>query len=592
MRLMLVRVSLLVAAVALTTAAGSAHRRGDPRATALPPQAAATTQMIVRAVTAAGQPVTDLQAEEVTIRADGRDRKIRSLVLVTAQSGGAAVEAPVRAAPGLAAPFSTNANPASVAPGVREFLVILDEEGIGLGQEEAVRKAVAQLTTNAAPGDRFRLISLRQGGLQLPPAAPEALTGVVAKFVGGGSANEDASQMVCRSHRAMQTLTSVLRSSPAGRTIVLVTPGLIASPQGVQAIGSAPELCEIRSNDFDQLSAAAATSAANVYVLHHPEGLASSTNVRAAQEGIENITGSINGEILRLGGTDAGITRVLTETSSYYLATVEGPAGPVRRVEARSSRDGVKVTARPARRPLGAAAGAPPSRSGSPDAMIRVSDVYRDVPLRSLGMVSRVAGTQDLMIMTLFEPEDPAIRLKAAVIALFDQKGTLKAKWTAKASELDRYPVAAALPAAAGAYRMRVAVTDESGKGGTTDSEIQVQLTDAAPLKLGSLIMGTDQKSPRLLFTAADQQVIGFLPLYGVTKDMKISAVYEVRESESGPALGTADGNVIDMAGDARMLWGGFGLAPLAAGDYLMRVTVSVNGQEAGIVTRTLRKLP
>jgi hypothetical protein len=152
--------------------------------------------------------------------------------------------------------------------------------------------------------------------------------------------------------------------------------------------------------------------------------------------------------------------------------------------------------------------------------------------------------------------------------------------------------VAAAVPVAPGTYRMRVAISDEAGKGGTTDSNIQVRLADAGPVKLGSLVMGTDQKSPKLLFKASDPQVIGFLPIYGVTKDMNISAVYEVRENESDPPLGTTDGNVLEMPGDTRMLWGGFGLTPLAPGDYLMRVTVTVDGKEAGVVTRTLRKLP
>ena len=611
MRSTLLRVLLLVAAVAVGATPAAAQRGwnpldDDPKQPSQPTKAPGASRMIVRAVTAAGQPVTDLKAEEVTIKTDGRDRKITDLTLVTAPKGGpggapaAATAAPPAST--LPAPFATNAAAPAAAPGTREFLFILDEEGIGPGREEPVRKLVAQLTTNAAPGDRFGLISLRQGGMEVQPSPPPAVTAALTKFVGGGSQNESAADMVCRSQRAMQTLSAALRSSPAGRTIVLISPGLIASPKGVQEMSSvagaaagtgSPELCQIRSNDFDQLGGAAATSPANVYVLHYLDGMASTNNVRAAQEGIENIAGTINGEVVRVGGgTEASVNRVLTETSAYYIATIE-PAGDgaVRRVEARSTREGIKITARPAGRGAGGAAGATPPKAGSPEDMIRVADVYRDVPVRARGMVSRVPGSQDLMIMTLFEPEDPATRLKAAVVALFDQKGQLKAKWSAKSSELSSYPIAAALPVAAGTYRMRVAVTDESGKGGTTDSDVEVQLTDAGPLKLGGLVMGTDQKSPKLLFKGTDQQVIGFLPIYGVTKDMKISAVYEVRESATGAPLGTTDGNVIEMPGDARMLWGGFGLTPLAAGDYQMRVVVTVDGKEAGVVTRTLRKL-
>lgn len=585
-------------ALSMTPALGQAKNPlGDaPKATQARP--AGPGQMIVRAVTAAGQPVTDLKAEEVTIRTDGRDRKVQDLTLVSVPTGGApaaAAATPAKPASTLPAPFATNAAAAAPAPrGAREFLLILDEEGIGLGREEPIRKLVGQLTTNAAPGDRFSIVSLRQGGMELPPSPPEAAAAALTKFVGGGSQNETAADMVCRSQRAMQTLTAALRSSAAGRTIVLLSPGLIASPKGVHEMGRATELCQIRSNDFDQLAAAAASSPANVYVLHHLDGLASTDNVRAAQEGIENIAGTVGAEVVRIGGGgEASVNRVLTETSSYYIATLD-PAGggePVRRVEARSSRDGVRITARPAGRATRAAAAGAPPKAGSADDMMRVADVYREVPVRARGMVSRVPGSQDLMVMALFEPEDPATRLKAAVVGLYDQKGTMKAKWVAKANELSTYPVAAAVPVPAGTYRMRVAVMDEAGQGGTTDSNVDVQLTAAGPLKLGGLVMGTDQKTPKLLFTATDQQVIGFLPIYGATKDMKISAVYEVRDSESGPPLGTTEGNVIELQGDARMLWGGFGLAPLAAGDYLMRVTVTVDGKEAGVVTRTLRKL-
>jgi hypothetical protein len=378
--------------------------------------------MIVRALSA-GQPVTDLKAEEVTIRTDGRERKVESLELVTVPTGGAPAAAAVpaaRPASSLPSPFSTDAAAAAAAPGAREFLIILDEEGIGLGREEPIRKAVAQLTANGAPGDRFGLISLRQGGVDVPASPPAAVTDALAKFVGGGSQNESAADMACRSQRAMQTLSAALRDSPAGRTIVFVSPGLIASPRGVQemprvtgdsANAAAPELCQIRSNDFDQLAAAAATSPANVYVLHYVDGLAATAHVRAAQEGIENITGTINGDLLRVGGgTEASLSRVLSETSSYYIATLEGAAAPgaVRRVEARTTRDAVKVTACPAGRAGRDAATGAAAKAGSPDDMIRVATMFREVPLRAHGMVSRLPNSQDLMVM-----------------ALFDEKGTL-----------------------------------------------------------------------------------------------------------------------------------------------------------------------
>ncbi|MDQ3418780.1 MAG: hypothetical protein M3541_08370 [Acidobacteriota bacterium] len=604
----------MLAVLGWTVAPAAAQRGWDPLG---PPQkqgaapANAPTRVIVRALAGAGEPVTDLKAEELSIKVDGKDRKVENLELVTIAAGGppAAAPAPAAAKPAstLPAPFATNTapEPAAVPTGGREFLIILDEEGVGPGREEPVRKAIAQLTASAAPSDRFGLISLRQGGFDIQASAPAVLTDTLTKFVGGGSQSESLGDLTCRTKRALSTLGSALRASSVGRTILLVTPGLPASPAGVQqmrqvtgdaADSSFSDLCQIRSNDFEDLGAAALASAANVYVLHYVDGMANTANIRDAQQGIENIAGTVNAELVRISGGSDVLERIMSETSSYYIATLDSaPAGAVRRVDARSTRAAVKLVARPAGRVRGgtATAAGPAPKAGSPRDMIRVPTVFRDIPLRATGLVSRVPGKTDLMVMALFEPEDPATKLNAAIVALYDEKGTLKAQWTAQPKELEVTPVAAAVPVAPGSYRMRVAVTDASGKAGTTDTDVVVQLKDAGPVKLGSIVMGIDQKSPKLQFTGSDPRVIGFVPIYGVTKDMKISIIYEVRESESGAPLGSIPGNLLEMPGapDTRMVWAGFGLPPLAPGDYQLKVIVTVDGQEAGAVARTLRKV-
>jgi len=57
-----------------------------------------------------------------------------------------------------------------------------------------------------------------------------------------------------------------------------------------------------------------------------------------------------------ISGGEKALSRIMKETSSYYIATLDGASGAIRRVDARSGRDGVKVMARPA--------GAPP-RAGT-----------------------------------------------------------------------------------------------------------------------------------------------------------------------------------------------------------------------------------
>ena len=574
------------------------------------------TRFIVRAVIN-GQPVTDLKPADLALRINGKPHEVSSLELVSAADASAA---PAAAAAGsapssLAPPFASNtaAVESTGAPSGREFLIVLDEDGIGPGQEQPVRKAINRLMTEAGESSRFGLLSLRIGGASIPPSAGRnAVNEVLAKFVGAASSSESTVDLTCRSKRAMGTLEGALQSAPAGRTVVLFSSGMSANPPEVASIrsrvdaagnidNSLPETCQIRSQDLETFGVTAAMSPANMFVVHYPQGLAAQQNLQPATSGLENIAGVAQAEMIRMqGGDEPSLSRIVRETSSYYMATVTGLApGPVRRIEARSARDGVKVTAHPAE-PGGARAAASSGRGGregggkaSPRDMIRVATVYRDLPLRAAAFLSKGPNSNDVKVMILFEPAEADTKLNAATIMFFDEKGTGKAQWNAQGNDLQGSPVIAASAVPPGTYRVRVAATDAKGRAGTTDIDLRAQLSDAAPLKLGTMILGTDPKSPKLQFAATDKQVIGFLQVYGAAKDMNITVRYEIRESEAAQPLGTMEGNPLPVPGgaeDERMFWGGFGLDPLQPGDYMMRAVVSLNGKEVGAASRTLRK--
>jgi hypothetical protein len=225
--------------------------------------------------------------------------------------------------------------------------------------------------------------------------------------------------------------------------------------------------------------------------------------------------------------------------------------------------------------------------------MIRVPTVYRDVPIRAAAFVSRQQGAKDLKVVAIFEPEDASAKLSAAMVGLFDAKGTLKAQWTAQPAELGRSPVIAALTAAPGKYRMRVAATDASGKGGTTDYDLDVGLPDAPPVKLSHMLLGVGEGgfAPRLAFTAADAAAIGFIEIYGVSKDAQVETTFEIVKAD-GEVMGSGQGTVVAGPGDdARIAYGGFGLATVEPGDYTLRATIKVDGKPAGVASRTLRRL-
>ncbi|MDQ2674828.1 MAG: hypothetical protein M3Y40_09260, partial [Chloroflexota bacterium] len=480
--------------------------------------AAGGTRFIVRAVSN-GEPVADLKPADITLRINGKPTEVSSLQFVSAADAAPAAAAAGPKPSNLPPPFSSNTASAGASgpAGGREFLIVLDEDGIGPGQEGPVKLAISRLMKEAGESSRFGLLSLRIGGPSVPPSAgSNAVNEALARFVGAASSAETSVDLTCRSKRAMDTLGSALQSAPAGRTLVLFSSGMSANPPEVQSIRSKvnaageidntlPETCQIRSQDLEMFGITAAMSPANMYVVHYPQGLIAQQNLQAATSGIENIAGVSQSEMIRMqGGDEPSLSRIIKETDSYYIATVDGLApGPIRRVEARAARDGVRVNAHPAESAAGRAmaGGGRGGREGggkaSPRDMIRVATVYRDLPLRAAAFLSKGSGN-DVKVMILFEGDEPDTKLNAATIMFFDEKGTGKAQWNAQNSDLQGSPVLAASVVPAGTYRVRVAATDAKGRAGTTDIDLNAQLTDAAPLKLGNLVLGTDPKSPKL----------------------------------------------------------------------------------------------
>ena len=606
----------LVTGVAVAAATLSAQGGGQRPAGGGP--GGGPTRLIVRAL-ANGQPVADLKAEDLTIRVDGRPREVKGLELVTAGSAPAAPAAPdaAPAAPKLPAPFDTNAAPAAAAnatasAGGREFVFLLDEEGVGAGQEEPVRKAIAKIMSEAAEGDRFGFQSLRLGGREIPPTTSRAaITEELGKFVGGGLSSETTADITCRTKRIMGNLHNAIQQSRAGRTLVLITSGLVANPVGIQPIKSKvnastgdiddtpPETCQIRSTDMEDFGTVASLSPANMFVLHYPQGLAAPRHSQNAQTGTENLAGVSNAEFIRLtGGSDPSISRIVKETTSYYLVTLDDGPGGMRRIDANVKRDGVKVSARPAAgRPGRPAAAANESSKGkTPKDMIATASRFTDVQLRAASFVSR-QGASDLKVVTLFEPVVPGTKLTAASVAVINEQDPSKAtQLNLKAEELQRSPVAASLLIKPGRYRVRVAATTAEG-GGTVDSVINAELPAAGPLKLSTMLLGVSGQTgfaPRLQFAPGDTMVVGVLEVYGVPSGANVTSQFEVADSETGPALpgAVAAGNMDKgPTDDSRRIYGGFGIEPLQAGDYILRVKVSVDGKEVGTATRTFRKV-
>jgi hypothetical protein len=381
-------------------------------------------------------------------------------------------------------------------------------------------------------------------------------------------------------------------------TLVFVSAG-VAGPKAdkMAAIGKESELCPLRTNHFEEAGVAAVASRANTYVVHALEASSTSQSPQAGQIGVDAIAGSTGAETIRMTGgtTDTSLVRIAQETSAYYLAEFEPDAsdrsGNRQRVEVRVARDRVRVNARPniVIAKGEAAGGAKPATPGD---MIRVATMFTDLPLRAAWHARR---NQDgkIRIDALFEPLDPTAKIGAVTVIMYDEKGKSRAQWKPQGSDLARSPILASLAVEPGTYRMRVAATDAAGRAGTVDSEVRANLTQAGGVSISHLVLGVPAGgfTPRLDFTANDQQAIGLVEIYGVPKGAAVAVTFELAETDKGPSIATGPAQI--AAGpteDTRLAFGGFGIAPMQPGDLLVRAVVTVDGKPIGTVSRTLRK--
>jgi hypothetical protein len=565
-----------------------------------PPSAAAQAakgapvKIEFRALGEDGVPVGDLKAEELSLKVNGKARPLQSLRLV--RTAGGDVPGGVNTALPLA--YATNAGGGSG----RTVYILIDDDSLAPGREGQVKEAVRLIAAEMAPGDRLGVLT-PQAQLNIRPGADATKVRLAVDALSGrASRNETESDAQCRTTRVLAAVGSMLAMTADSRTTIVIFSGGMSPPRVKQvAVGSlnsaaaTNDICPVTPDDFQNIGSLAASARADLYLFHLPEGM---VNRSATQDaGFESLAGVTGAEFVRLTGSpQAPIARLLRETGAHYVAAFEPEPserhGQALRMELRSTRDQVKLRTRPSVEiPKLLAA----SKAGtSPKDMLRAPTTHLDLPLRVAAFTSRNTGGDEVKIVALFEGSEPDAALTAASIGLFDEKNTLKKQWSAQGGDLSKRPVMAALTAAPGTYRLRVAAVDAAGRTGTADYELKAEVPRADPLKLSALVLGTQQQgggfAPRLEF-AGEPIAIGLLEIYSVPKGGTVTVDLDIATTPEGSALAAAQTTVsAGSTEDMRIAFGGFSIATLAPGDYLMRAVVSLDGKPVGKVVRTLRK--
>jgi hypothetical protein len=139
----------------------------------------------------------------------------------------------------------------------------------------------------------------------------------------------------------------------------------------------------------------------------------------------------------------------------------------------------------------------------------------------------------------------------------------------------------------------RIAALNAAGRAGTADYFVDAALETAGPLKLSALMLGTQNNNrlmPALEFTTQPVAVAS-LEIYGDRDGKPIVATLEVAESVNGPAVLTVPLPVAPTTeADRFVATAAIPTSGLAPGDYVVRVTVNLQGHPQGRVVRTLRK--
>lgn len=530
------------------------------------------------AVSADGQPVTDLAAGQIALKVGGKNRAVTSLELVRF---GAVADT-------LPAPFATNA----MSGAGRNFVLVVDEESLRPGLDATVREALVAFEKQVSARDRIGVFTLPRGTTSLAPTADRAkFQAAIAGLQGRAKSDMTANERLCHGRDVLTTLASIMASTNsqgAPTPVVYFSTALAAPTSGPASLGAAIE-CQLTPGEFQRAGQSAEAARAQFFIVRAEEA-----SEPGLVEGLENLVGVTGGQMLALGNAaDGAMRRIARETASYYLATFAAEAadrnGASQRLELRTDRTGVTLRAR---------AGlivprADRANALTPQNMLRMPDVQRGFGLRALIVHSRNDGDakNTVKLVGLAEPVDPAVKLAAAAAGVYDQTGNLLAQWTAKPEELQRSPMAAAMAVPAGLYLVRVAAVDTQGRAATVDYDVNTEMTSAGVAQMGGLLIGSGGTGfmPQLKFTT-EAEVIVYFELYGRPTG-PFGALVDIAATADGPALVEAQPTAAATpVADKFVFTAKLPIVSLKPGDYVVRAKLAFAGQPTGVLSRTIRK--
>jgi len=594
-----------------------------------------------------GQPVAGLTGGDFMLTVDGRPRRIASAEFLSS------VRDSKPEPKSGAVTYSTNAD-----AGGRLIMFLVDQASIGPGRGRPAMESAMRFISQLSPADKVALLTVpgttqidftRNHSLittALPRLAGHAdthpttyrigISEAVASQQGDpnplrtaierecGSLRQPEEIDFCRSRvaadisaiaslvheRTQQTLTALrtlldrLAQTPAPKTIVLVSEGLVLErPTDVSWIA---------------LAAGRAQTTIQVLQLESPTADASATRESVspgrdralARDGLELVAGATRGNVFQVASSaDNAFARLAQELSGYYLLSFEPETidrdGKTHKIKVSlPGRSGVDIRSR-SEFSLNYA------RAKTDEEMLtdalRSPLVATDIGLKVNAYTLKDLETAKWRVLVIAEIDrgaNPDGHV-AVAYALTDSRGKVIA------SQLDRdlkAPIQAdktqtyttfIVSDSAGPHTLKLAVLDDAGRRGSVEHEFTPALKSLGELRVADLLLAEEvdngsESTPSIGGEFTSGMVNTYIELYSdVVETLKSASVmFEVAESENGRAMDGAVGRVRASTTDSpnrRALEARFKTTVLPPGNYVVRAVVTADGQRLGHVTRPLR---
>lgn len=526
-----------------------------------------------------GRPVSDLAAGDFVVTIDGAPRRV-----AFARYYDAAAVPPIPAGAGPTPTYATNRS----APPGRVVVIVADLESMTAGYEKVLLETAASLVDRLAPVDAAGLLPLPGKGIELTRdharvrEAIGALRGFAPKIMqrhvismADAAAFErgdrriiaevidrecrpsetecpmeirnESRQLLFEAHRRIQqvlntlsTLNSRLQSIQAPKDVVLLSAGLPFDQESISY--------------FQDLGRRAAESGTAMHVvrLAQPEtdaaapgrpgsGSLPDGDLRLGLSTVASVTG---GDYFEGVGRAKGVfERIGNEiTHSWQLgieATPQDTDGKAHKIGVSSTRAGLTVRAR--REAVVASAARPP---GNPiDLLAQPADAL-ELPIAAATYSVRgdEAATLKQIILVQAAGIGTGTPPNYALAVMKDERTVFQTDGTLSVAGQDAQAVMGAqLPP--GRYRLRVAVVDAAGRGGSLEMPLGVGLRAGGPFFLSDVFAGPagDRFQPATQ-TAAATPIQALIELYTADGSTFAGATveFELRRSDTAALVSRA----------------------------------------------------